>query len=67
MKRKFIGEGTPAGDPGAESQWIPDETPDPLIDPSFILEQELDVIPTYCWSCGRVHGTEDCGLHNDDE
>jgi hypothetical protein len=40
--------------------------PNPLIEPAFILEQELDEIPSYCSSCGRVHGTEDCGLHNDD-
>lgn len=26
----------------------------------FILEQELDEIPSYCGECGKVHGPEAC-------
>ena len=28
--------------------------------PDFILEQELDEIPSYCEECGKVHGPEAC-------
>jgi hypothetical protein len=27
---------------------------------NFILEQELDEIPSYCSECGKVHGPEAC-------
>ena len=33
---------------------------------TFILEQDLDEIPSYCSDCGKVHGTEAC-VYDDDE
>lgn len=31
----------------------------------FILEQELDEIPSYCRNCGKVHGPEACQYDDD--
>ena len=35
--------------------------------PEFILEQELDEIPSYCSECGKLHGPEACQYDEDDE
>lgn len=44
--------------------------PRPLRGPmsdDFILEQELDEIPSYCSECGKVHGPEACQYEEEEQ